>query len=309
MRHKINNTTLLIVFAALLVLTIVLFSGGNDHRERSFDKQLLSFETEDVSAIKLYPKSMNGAYFTIENEDGQWTIVSDDKRYSANNSSVDAMVSALQTLDIKSLVANKKDRWEKYEVNDSLASRVQLLSGSKVLADVYIGKFQFSQPQNMSTYVRLADEKETYRANGFLSSTFNRNVNDLRDKTLVDDRLANWTKMMFDYPADSSFVLEKQGEKWLLDGGMADSASVVSYINKVKQLNGRTIADVAENDVNKKYRLTIERKNLDAVVLTAGMAEDKRVVTSSENNDVWISDSDVLDKIFVSKNEFSVIKQ
>jgi hypothetical protein len=91
---------LLIVFAALLVLTIVLFSGGNDHRERSFDKQLLTFETEDVSAIKLYPKSMNGANFTIENEDGQWTIVSGDKRYSANNSSVDAMVSALQSLDI-----------------------------------------------------------------------------------------------------------------------------------------------------------------------------------------------------------------
>jgi hypothetical protein len=203
-------------------------------------------------------------------------------------------------------VANNEDRWAKYEVTDSLASRVQLFDNDDMVADLYIGKFKFSQPRNMSTYVREAGEDETYRVNGFLSSTFNRKVNDLRDKTLVDDNLANWTKLMFDYPADSSFVLEKEGQKWLLDGGIADSASVVNYINSVKKLDGRTIADVQDGDVVKQYRLTIERKNLDAVVLDVGMAGSEQVVSSSENNDVWISDNDIIEKIFVSRSEFEV---
>jgi hypothetical protein len=306
MRNKINNTTLLIVFVALLVLTVILFSGNNGHRERSFDKDIVAFSTEDISLVKLYPKSMNGENFNIVKEGDQWMINSDGKQYKANADMVNSMLSTLETLDVQSLVANNEDRWAKYEVTDSLASRVQLFDNDDMVADLYIGKFKFSQPRNMSTYVREAGEDETYRVNGFLSSTFNRKVNDLRDKTLVDDNLANWTKLMFDYPADSSFVLEKEGQKWLLDGGIADSASVVNYINSVKKLDGRTIADVQDGDVVKQYRLTIERKNLDAVVLDVGMAGSEQVVSSSENNDVWISDNDIIEKIFVSRSEFEV---
>ncbi|MCF8361096.1 MAG: DUF4340 domain-containing protein [Prolixibacteraceae bacterium] len=306
MRNKINNTTLLIVFVALLVLTVILFSGNNGHRERSFDKDIVAFSTEDISVVKLYPKSMNGESFNIVKKGEQWVINSGDKQYKANSDMVNSMLTTLETLDVQSLVANNEGRWVKYEVTDSLASRVQLFDGDDMVADLYIGKFKFSEPRNMSTYVREAGEEETYRVNGFLSSTFNRQVSDLRDKTLIDDNLANWTKLMFDYPADSSFVLEKEGQKWLLDGGIADSASVVNYINSVKQLDGRTIADVQGGDVVKQYRLTIERKNLDAVVLNLGMSGPERVVSSSENNDVWISDNDIIEKIFVPRAEFDV---
>ena len=306
MRKKINNTTLLIVFIALLVLTVILFSGNNGHRERSFDKDIVAFITEDISVVKLFPKSMNGKNFNIEKEGEQWMIKSDGKQYNADADMVNSMLSTLEMLDVQSMVANKKERWAKYEVTDSLASRVQLFDGDDVVADLYIGKFKFSQPRNMSTYVREGGEDEIFRVNGFLSSTFNRQVNDLRDKTLIDDDLANWTKMMFDYPADSSFVLEKEGQKWLLDGGIADSVSVVNYINSVKNLDGRTIADVQDGDVVKHYRLTIERKNLDAVVLDLGMSGSGQVVSSSENHDVWISDNDIIEKIFVPRAEFEV---
>jgi hypothetical protein len=306
MRNKINNTTLLIVFVALLVLTVILFSGNNGHRERSFDKNIVAFSAEDISVVKLYPKSMNGESFNIENEEGQWMIKSGGAQYKANADMVNSMLATLESLDVQSLVANNKDRWAKYEVTDSLASRVQLFIEDDIVADLYIGKFKYSQPRNMSTYVREVGEDETYRVNGFLSSTFNRQVNDLRDKTLIDDNLANWTKLMFDYPADSSFVLEKEGQKWLLDGGIADSASVVDYINSVKQLDGRTIADVQDADVDKKFRLTIERRNLDAVVLDLGLAGPEKVVSSSENSDVWISDNDIIEKIFVPRTEFVV---
>ncbi|HKK81795.1 MAG TPA: DUF4340 domain-containing protein, partial [Prolixibacteraceae bacterium] len=173
MRNKINNNTLLVVFGALLVLTVILFSGNNDHRERSFDKDIVAFSSEDISLVKLYPKSMNGESYSIVKEAEQWLLESGGKQYKANDDEVNSMLTALETLDVQSLVANNQGRWAKYEVTDSLASRVQLFEGDDIIADLYIGKFKFSQPRNMSTYVREGGEDETYRVNGFLSSTFN----------------------------------------------------------------------------------------------------------------------------------------
>ncbi len=54
------------------------------------------------------------------------------------------------------------------------------------------------------------------------------------------------------------------------------------------------------------YRLTIERQNLDAVVLDLGLAGSEQVVSSSENKNVWISGDDIIEKLFVPRSEFAV---
>jgi len=61
MRKTINNKWLLIIFAALLVLVVLLFSKNDGHKERSFDKQLVTFLNDDISKIVLYPKILSGS--------------------------------------------------------------------------------------------------------------------------------------------------------------------------------------------------------------------------------------------------------
>ena len=305
MRKKIKNTRLLIVFVVLLALVVILFTQKNGQKERSFDKHLVKFDTEEVTQMKLYPKSMKGGVIEINKADDQWTIKSGDETYHANKGMIDGMVSQLQNLTAKSLVANTKDRWASYEVTDSLASEVELYAGKKKVADVYIGKFKFSQPQNMSTYVRVGGKKETFKVDGFLSSTFNRQVNDLRDKSVINDQLANWTKLTFDYPADSSFVLSKTNEKWMIDGVLADSAAVVKYINTIKRSNGNKIAEAEANGASNLYRLTIERENLSPVVIDVKETAITKVLHSSENSETWFDDKSLIDRLFVPRSKFS----
>lgn len=304
MKKKIKNTRLFIVFMVLLVLVVVLFSRKEGYRERSFDRQLIQVETENISKIRLYPKVMNGESFDIENENAGWKLVKNKQSFKANNSQIEGMLSTLKNLEAKSIVANSKERWEHYEVSDSLASRVQLFDDNKVVADLYIGKFQFVQPRGMFSYVRPEGSKETYKVEGFLGSTFNRKLNDLRDKTLIDDRIANWKQLSFDYPGDSSFVLSKSNDIWMLGNVPADSAAVAAYINKLKVQNANSIYDEAVEVAANTYRLTIERENLEAIQLTVKSVNGEKVLSSSENEGVWFNDDTKIKTIFVSQSTF-----
>lgn len=307
MRKTINNKWLLIIFAVLLLLVVLLFSKNEGHKERSFDKQLVSFVNDDIIKIILFPKNLQGESIELEKMENSWQVKSGDETHKAGQSNIDGMLNSLADLKALSLAANSKDRWETYEVNDSLATRVQLFNNNnKKVADVYIGKFMFKQPRSMSTYVRLNGKKETYRVEGFLSSTFNRTVNDLRDKTITRDPIANWRKLLFDYPADSSFVLAKEQGQWMINGVLANQDEVTGYINSIKNQSGITIYEGNAIPGYPKYRLTIERENLDPVVVSVAETDGLLLLTSSENEGIWYSDQSVTDRFIVPKSKFEI---
>ena len=306
MAKNTKNKRLLIVFAALLVLAVVIFSNKNTKKESSFNKQLVEITKDDITQLKLYPKLINKAEVTINKEGDQWTISDGTNSYRANNSMIESMVNALENLEAKSLVSNSKEKWDEYEVSDSLAAcRVEAYNGSKKEADVIIGKFKFAQPRSMSTYVRLTGKKQTYKVDGFLSSTFNRKINDLRDKTVLKDLTTNWSKITFDYPADSSFVLTKVNNEWMVDGVMADSVSMAGYINTMKNVSGTTISDITPGGAV-LFQITIDRDNLSPVTIQVKENGDQKLLTSSENKDVWFNDKSLIDKVFVPKSKFTI---
>lgn len=306
MAKNTKNNKLLIVFAVLLVLVLVVFSNKNSKKESSFNKQLVELSEDEITQILLHPKLMNNAEISMNKEGDVWAISDGTNSYRANTSMINNVLSTLTSLEARSLVANSKDKWDEYEVSDSLAAcRVEVFAGSKKKADIYIGKFKFAQPQSMSTYVRLNGQKQTYKVDGFLSSTFNRNLNDWRDKTMLKDLTTNWTKMTFNYPADSSFVLEKSNERWMIDGVFADSVSVAGYINTMKNLSGINISDINPGGAS-VYQLTIDRENLSPVTFQVQTNGDQQLITSSENKDVWFTDQSIIDKVFVPASKFTI---
>ena len=306
MAKNTKNKRLLIVFVALVALAIVIFTNKNSKKESSFNKQLVEITSDDITQLKLYPKMLKGAEVSISKEGDQWMISDGTNSYKANNNSINGMLSSLENLEAQSLVSNSKDKWDEYEVSDSLAAcRVEAYNGSKKEADVLIGKFKFSQPRNMSTYVRLNGKKQTYKVDGFLSSTFNRKINDLRDRTILKDLTTNWSKITFDYPADSSFVITKENLKWMVDGVLADSVSMAGYINTMKNINGINISDITPGGPV-LYQVTIDRENLSSVTIQVKQNGEQKMITSLENKDVWFTDKSIIDKIFVPKSKFVI---
>jgi len=232
-------------------------------------------------------------------------VESGGKKYRADQSMPGSMVSQLNGLKPESVVATEKDRWEQFEVTDSLGTRVKLFNGTDLLADVVLGKFSFSQPRKMNTYVRLADDKEIYGVDGMIGMSFNRNLDSFRDKTIIKSTKTDWVKLTYSYPADSSFTLEKVNDKWMIGGMAADSASVAKYINSIARLTESKFAETKPVS-SVTHRLKIEGNNMMAPVEITGFYIDGEnfVVESSQNQGTFFNNPETAKKLFVPKQQF-----
>lgn len=321
MFKKLNLKSLLIIFIILLILVLVIFYVDSKKGERSFRANIIDIDTSKVTSVVIYPRLNKEEPIEILKKGSSWKISHQEKQLNADNDVVKNMLKSLVELKPKRIAATDKSKWKEFEVDDSLSTRVQLLTGKKTGADLYIGKFSYQQPKGqmpnyynqrgtITTCVRLADEKTVYVVDGFLSMTFNRNVNDLRNKSVIRSDNKNWTRLSFSYPADSSFVMVREDNKWMVDGLLADSASVYRYFNAISRLNSQDFVDDRQPLMDQPvYTLKIEGDNFIKPIHIKAFITDtvhKQLITSSLNTGSYFSGSKskLAEKIFVGKGRF-----
>ncbi len=319
MFNKINTKTLVTVFIILLIIVVLILISDKKKGHRSFKADLVELDSAGFNKITIYPRSDNQPV-EIKKHNGQWMVKSKDTYYPADEAAVDHMISEMMRLRARRVAATSKDKWEQYEVTDSLATRVKVNEDKKSSFGLYIGKFSYQQPENpdpysrqqgkMTTYVRLAGEKEVYAVEGFLGMTFNRKVSDLRNKTVINSPHRDWTRLSYNYPADSSFILQKEGDKWMIDGIAADSASVVNYFSRISRLSSTDFVDNASPGTSSPlFTMTIEGNNFEKPVVVNAFPTDsthKYLISTSQNENIYFSDvkAGLANKIFKGKSAF-----
>lgn len=305
MYRKLDRKVLAGIFVVLLAVVILIEMADLRKGARTFREDLVEVETDKVTSLKVFPKVTGGEIIKITKQDEMWFVESGDVKYNADGSLVTSMISELNRIRPESVVAADDSRWEQYEVTDSLGTRVKLYNGTELLADLIIGKFSFSQPRKMTSYVRLADEKEVYGVDGMLGMSFNRNINSFRDRTVISSVSSDWKKLTFSYPADSSFVLEHAGNDWLINGQTADSASVAEYFSSVSNLRHGQFAE-SDPAIAVTHKLVIEGNNEMKPIEINGyyVDEENFIIESSQNRGSFFENGDLADKVFVSHKEF-----
>lgn len=301
MFRKINIKILVTVFVSLLAVVVIV--GLLDARKgnRTFKSQLVNVNADEITAIEIYPKAAAGKLIRIYLENEKWKVESEGKKYNADGANATRMIAELNEMKAKSVAATGKDKWKQFEVTDSLGTRVKLMKGADVLADVIIGKFSFQQPRSTTSYVRLTDDKEVYGVEGMLAMSFNRNLNAFRDRTVIKSNKNDWTRLTFSYPADSSFVLEKRDNKWMIGDMQADSAKVAQYFSRIANLTDGSFAD-EKPAISPTHRLTIEGNNMMQKVEIKGYYTDPDnfVFESNLNPDTWFNSKTTANKVFTS---------
>jgi hypothetical protein len=219
------------------------------------------------------------------------------------------MLNELMTIKADRVAATEKSEWSQYELTDTSSTRVKVEEGGKITADFRIGKFSFQQPNTMTTYIRLSDGDQVYAVNGFPGMTFNRNAGDLRDKTLVNLRTDDITRITFAYPADSSFVLIRDKNAWKINNKeWVDSTKTAEFLNSIANLSSYDLIDDNIKPGNEVFSVNIEGKNFKPVKLQAFEADTtvKYIVTSTYNTDARFDGKkgDLVNRVFVGKNKF-----
>ncbi|MEZ5104115.1 MAG: DUF4340 domain-containing protein [Draconibacterium sp.] len=304
MFRKINNKILLSVFVVLLAIVVLVELMDSRKGNRTFKSDLVEATPEEVTSLEIYPKANNGELVKLYHEGDSWKVESGGKKYNADGSAAIRMISELDEMKPKSVAATSKESWEQFEVTDSLGTRVKLFNGDKVIADVVVGKFSFQQPRSTTSYVRVSNDKEVYAVDGMLGMSFNRNLNSFRDRTIIKSNKTDWTKLTFSYPSDSSFVLEKKADKWMIGDMQADSAKVAQYFSRIAGLNDGSFAN-EKPVIAPTHRLYIEGNNMMQPVEIIGYYTDTDnfVLESSQNPDTWFNNAASARKVFISVME------
>jgi hypothetical protein len=256
MFNKVKTKQLSAVFLVLLAAVLITAVGGNTKKTRSFLSELTEIDTSSVTALTIYPAGKD-VPVVLQRQGGNWVVADGETSHNADNRQAEEMLNTLAELTSTRLAAKDKDRWENYEVTDSLATRVEVKAGKKTAADLYIGKFSYSQPPQqamspyggrqqgtMTSYVRLAGEREVYAVEGFLRMMFSRDAEALRDRTVLQVARNEVARISMQLPGEP-FTLNKSENNWMIDGLMADSAAMAGYLSGITRLTSSAFLDDA----------------------------------------------------------------
>jgi len=203
MLKKFNNKTLIIILVSLIVLVGIVQIVSMQKGERNFRAYLAQVDTASVNKIELIGFETEPIIF--EQKARNWQVTQGNKIAKADKYSIDNIMKSLADLKVKKRVGVKAEQWEKYEVTDSLGTRMKVYEDGELSADLMIGRFSYKrmgQGFAMSTNARLTDEDEVYTVEGQLSMTVKRDFNGFRDKTLLQIPAADIQSVKYTYPAD-----------------------------------------------------------------------------------------------------------
>lgn len=303
MFNKANPKILGIAFVVLLALVLIVQYTGSQRGERSFKSELIPFTADEINEVQIAPD--NSDSYSLVKEGDSWKVRQGNRLYTANENRVSQVLDQLANLKVNQVVATSPDNWGQYQVSDSLATQVEVNAGDESVG-LRIGKLNFDRrTRSAVSYVRQAGDDNVYGVDGFLKMTFGRDVNAYRQRALVSlSGGATLSKISFAHPADSSFVLEKNNNQWMIEGRVADSASVAGYINKIKNLKGSTFADVEEPDMsNPMHKVSIEGEQ--QIAVSVKQIDGEWIIHSSLTPDAYFLDSQgtLRRKLFVSKRK------
>jgi hypothetical protein len=280
---KLNNKILIVTLLVLVMAFVLSKMFRTPSLETNMDSDLLTVDTSKVTALKLYPVSNLRTEISFVKKGKTWsvrqdTVISRVEAYPFTN-----LLGSLAQLKPERKVSQKKEKWDDYKVSDSTGIHVVVLNEKEPLTDLWIGK----ESGNL-TYLRKSTEDNVYAASGNLRTQADKDFNYWRDKSFLRLQPAEITKITFQYPADSSFVLEKKDKHWQIGNELADSAKVEDYLSKLRSKNLSAFADYFSPRTAADITITIESK----------AAAPTRIQAWRELGDKWILNSSLQPRVY-----------
>ena len=302
MSKRFDNRRLLVILAGLLVLLLLTVVIKMPRQRSTLKGNLVDIDTASVGKIIITPKSGKEGSFEFRKENEKWSIVQGDIVSAPMKGAVQNILSEIMAVKPQSLAAVGESKWKEYELTDSLATKVKIVSKKgKDLAGLMIGKFSYKQVNNPyagyggnniegTTYVRLAGGKEIYAVDGFLAFSFSGGFNDWRAKSFLKCNKDDITRVIFTLPSDSSFTLAKRDSLWYAANQKADSAKTANYLSSLSIVDGQEIMDRYKPDAFPLYQMVIEGNNLLNITVKCFKGEgDTLIINSSLNPDIYFA--------------------
>jgi len=284
---RFNNKILLIVLAFLLGGFVVSKVFRTPARESNLRETILKLDTAKISAIHVKPASERKSQIRLVRSGSRWVFENGAGNANVDINQVKNALSSLSAIHPDRMVTRSKDKWPSYQV-DSTGTHVKVFTGENIPSELWIGR-----TGGGATCVRIEGEDEVFETKEPLNAYFNKTFSAWRDKTFSRLKPENISSISFQYAGDSSYVLRRDKNIWMINNLKVDSTKVINYLNKFRS---RTISEFADNFVpgtSPAYKITFSSDSGNALTVQAWHTTgDETVITSSQKDKVYFSNRD-----------------
>lgn len=285
----------------------------------SAKNNLIKIDTSAITIIRFFPKVTQYKEVVIYRNGKDWSLKSGHNTWTADQTVVRAILGELKELKIDYVVGTDKSKWKDMSVTDNEGVRVKIEENSKLDAHFIVGKMSDSissktgkKTNFVKSYIRMINEDKVYAVQGNISALFNQSFNSYRNGTITKVGKDNITRITYIYNGDSSFVLNKKGNEWLIGDLKTDASRVINYLKIISNLQSNDFADGYEksNRFKPESIIRIEGNNFNSIALNAYRADAtiKYVITSTANETgIFRGDkNDLFKSVFIGKKQLLI---
>lgn len=207
--------TLAALFVVLLIVAGFMKFSESSSSSHALLSNVITVDTTKVNKVIIHTSTSKD--MKLVKKQGKWTVQQGNgQTYPADGMVVKNAISSLNGIKPQSIVTHNPKQFTRFAV-DSTGTRVDFDSGNKLLGSIYLGRFQMLNQRTPGTYVRAANKNTVFLVSGFLTRSFNRDLDEWRQKKIWQYPRSQVTQVDMIYPADSSYTFVKgsDSQHWL----------------------------------------------------------------------------------------------
>jgi hypothetical protein len=188
------------------------------------------FVTADSAKVDLLRIESPDETVELAKEGDKWWVTK-PVRYPAAERNVGTALQKLHEMKKLSMITEKDERYNEFQVSDSGATKVTIGQGGKTVTFL-VGK---SGPSMQTTYARMANSKEVWEIAGNHAGTFKRKSKEWRDKTITDMDMTAINKVVMQYPLQA-VTASLVDTTWKIDDGKQSFEADKSLVERVTRM-------------------------------------------------------------------------
>ncbi len=291
---------MLAILAVLVGIYLLINFTGGKQRSKSFKSELVKIDTSAVNKIEI---EKNNEKLLIKKESNQWKVrLKSGKAVNAKASNVKSTLTSLMSIKPSRLAAKEESKWKDYQV-DSAGTRLKVYEDDQLTTDIILGRFGVQGRQRYHTFVRLADDKEVYAANDFMSMSIPTDASGYRNNVLFRLNKDSLDQIVFNYP-DSAFTLQSMDDYWFINDQRVDSANTAKYLSGLNLVTSTKFYDDTENLNDPAFTVTFKQNNLPDINLLAYQYVTDWIIHTPNNPEGHFRDQSLYDRLFKRRSYF-----
>jgi len=248
-----------IILTAVICVLVLILVVSSDRNKMSYKlPKTEKLESDLITQVEIYT---NKESILIQKSQNEWLIV--PQRYKADADKVNEMLDVIENLTLTELVSDKKN-YSRYELDEEKRIQIKAFKDDELIREFFIGKASSTYSH---TYVKLSDSSHVFHARDSFRSTFETNVSELRDKSVMEFLKEEITGLVLagefgslelkkqlkqvkpdvKEPEDENEIQPPEEEVWLTqDEKQVKTSEVNSILSKLSSLNCDSYLDEQE---------------------------------------------------------------